>query len=382
MKKKYLLLIPLLLIILSPSFVNAETVTTTNVNWLWRATKISAGTSHYGQINNIKQTQLVKWPSSSQEEFNYTQVNLLTSYNTLGASSYAVKIRYYFSIPPHQGFGFNTNQVTCSVWSSDIYNNSCTVTSTGIDTDSTMQNITYPTNKTYYADVTFVFSTKGSNYIEFALNFKDFTTIPDFTFFGYKINSFEGQVNLDSVIVEQNGIIINKNDQVISGQKDTNKKLDDIKDQNIEAEKTRKNIFQQILDLPGKILNVIIDALKSLFIPKDGFFEDFINDFKDNFLGKLGFLAYPFELIADILGRYLNISTNPVINIPQINEPFTGGMLIAATSFNIKEIFETGEIGTFYNIYLSFVSVIIIFMFLNYSIKKFNEFVKDKGDGN
>lgn len=35
-----------------------------------------------------------------------------------------------------------------------------------------------------------------------------------------------------------------------------------------------KNIISSIADLPGKIINGIIDALKTLFVPGDNFFKD------------------------------------------------------------------------------------------------------------
>ena len=178
----------------------------------------------------------------------------------------------------------------------------------------------------------------------------------------------------------------------IKKQEETNNKLDDLNnsinsdDDDTSSKKCGlvcklKGIFTGIIELPGKLIGLLIDALKSLFIPSDDFFENFITDFKDHFLGKLGFLAFPFELIGDVLGRYMNISSDPVIRIPNIYEPFTGGLLIESTSVNLKEIFEYGSIGTMYVIYRSCVSVLIIVMFLNFAIKKYDEFVKNKGSG-
>lgn len=210
---------------------------------------------------------------------------------------------------------------------------------------------------------------------------------------GATVNANLANIQLNVVISEdpntallgsiQQGIndIFSSNQAIIDQNNHTNDKLDNISSQNTEAEKTRKGIWQTIKDLPGTLVNKFLDMLKSLFIPSDEFFQNFINDFKDNFLEKLGFLAYPFELIGDILGRYMNIAIDSVISIPDIHEPFTGGLLIAATSVNLKEIFEHGAIGTMYGIYRSFVSVIIIFMFLNFAMRKYDEFVKNRGSG-
>lgn len=49
-----------------------------------------------------------------------------------------------------------------------------------------------------------------------------------------------------------------------------------------------KKVVRAVINLPGTLINAIIDALKSLFIPDD---FDFINDFKDSIETKLGFVA-------------------------------------------------------------------------------------------
>ncbi len=266
--------------------------------------------------------------------------------------------------------------ISMSVWGSTPSNSSCSLSIRKADSSNAIYDVrvsgtvqyknalnassggfrvrlgTYATSGTTIANSMLTTSSLGTNRLVF-----------DFTSFNY---STSNKADLTPIVDEQ---------------QKTNEKLD-------EAENTRKGIwgtikeiFTSIIELPGKIVNLLIDGLKSLFIPSDDFFENFINDFKDKFLNKLGFLAYPFELIGDILSRYMNIASNPVITIPNIYEPFTGGLLISATSVNLKEIFEYGAIGTMYGIYRSCVSVLIIVMFLNFAIKKYDEFVKNKGSG-
>lgn len=159
-----------------------------------------------------------------------------------------------------------------------------------------------------------------------------------------------------------------------AGNQQTNNKLDEIKDQNTESEKTRKSILQRIIDLPGNIINGLIDGLKSLFIPSNDFFESFINDFLETVKEKLGFLVYPFELIGDVINRFLTIpEASGIIHIPQINEPFSNTKLISDQDFNLKEIFNTGKIGELYNIYLIFVDGLVIVGLVNLARKKYNE---------
>lgn len=49
-----------------------------------------------------------------------------------------------------------------------------------------------------------------------------------------------------------------------------------------------KKVVRSVINLPVTLINSIIDALKSLFIPAD---FDFINDFRDSIESKLGFIA-------------------------------------------------------------------------------------------
>ena len=100
--------------------------------------------------------------------------------------------------------------------------------------------------------------------------------------------STDGVISSNKEIIDQNKKIIEKNNEIISGQKDTNDKLD-------EAENTRKGIWGTIKDvlsniiaLPKKIVEFLVDALKSLFIPED---MSFLDDFKESISNKLGFIA-------------------------------------------------------------------------------------------
>jgi len=88
-------------------------------------------------------------------------------------------------------------------------------------------------------------------------------------------------------------------------------------------------------------------------------FNRFVNFFKDKF----GFLAYPFELIVDILNRIGSIKfEEPVINIPDIYEPVTDVKIISATQLNFNDILEEDEVfKNIHDIYLIIVDVILCF---------------------
>lgn len=139
-----------------------------------------------------------------------------------------------------------------------------------------------------------------------------------------------------------------------------------------------KTLNENVINFFSKLTN----SLKELFIPSDeNFLTDFVNEFKELFVTKLGFLVYPFEVLIDLLDKYVNIETDPIIRIPDIKEPFNDFVIIEAREFNIQEIFNTGNFKTLYDIYMAFVGCYFIILFLNYCIKKYNEFVKARGDG-
>lgn len=148
-----------------------------------------------------------------------------------------------------------------------------------------------------------------------------------------------------------------------------------------ENNETNKNIFQKIgdiflsiVELPLKLVNLLIDALKSLFVPSDDFISNFFTDLKDWFSDRLGFLFYPFELVIDILNKILNINfSEPVFNIPDINEPFTNQKLISSTTFNLNDMLSNSVFKNVHNIYLLCVDAFIIFALVNFAKKKFEE---------
>lgn len=81
----------------------------------------------------------------------------------------------------------------------------------------------------------------------------------------------------------------------LNGQKVVGDKISDTNDKLDEAENTRKGILgtikdvlSNIISLPKKIVEFLVDALKSLFIPED---MSFLDDFKETISNKLGFIA-------------------------------------------------------------------------------------------
>lgn len=136
----------------------------------------------------------------------------------------------------------------------------------------------------------------------------------------------------DDVAYSNGGITQDSIDRVnstISSLKDninnTNSKLDDANSKLDEAENTRKGILGTIKDvlssiasLPGKIIDLMITGLKSLFIPED---MSFLDDFSDSISNKLGFIA---EVPIKVLKFLVDLATTTwddftSVSLPKVN---------------------------------------------------------------
>ena len=161
-----------------------------------------------------------------------------------------------------------------------------------------------------------------------------------------------------------------------------------------EAENTRKGIWETIKSFPStfsnffkdlgdkiggfftNLLNGILDGLKSLFIPGDGFFKTWFSDFKTFIEDKLGFLSTPFTIFIDFIESYSNLSSSNdiVINIPDITVPnFEDYKIISATTFNWSQTLKSKtSLLNLWNLYLDFIDVFLILNFIGLCERTYN----------
>ncbi len=156
-----------------------------------------------------------------------------------------------------------------------------------------------------------------------------------------------------------------------------------------EQTETNKNIFERIGEMLSyinpfsenffvyKLIELLIEAIKSLIIPSDGFLSNFFSDLKNWFSDRLGFLFYPFELILDVLDKILNINFGePTFNIPDFIEPFTQKKLISATTFRLNDMLKNETWKSIHDIYLVVVDAFIVFGLVNLAKRKYSEVVE------
>lgn len=136
-----------------------------------------------------------------------------------------------------------------------------------------------------------------------------------------------------------------------------------------------------------RFYNIELDKYTTASIDVD--INQFISDNIDNidtFSNKMvawsklhfGFLTYPFELVVNFFNKIVNIDyEEPVLNIPELKEPFSNTVLLSATTFNFNNVLDINPIvKTIYNIYLVVVDVILIYMFVNLCKKVYEEVFK------
>lgn len=176
------------------------------------------------------------------------------------------------------------------------------------------------------------------------------------------------------------------NQGLIDSNKETQNILNEQTNAIKEQTETNKNIFQKIgdiLDLLNpfsenffgrKLVELIIDGIKSLFIPEDDFFSNYFDEIKSWFSERLGFLWAPFQLLLDILDKILHINfSEPSFSIPDIYEPFTNQMIISSQDFNFNDLLENTSIKTVHDIYLILVDAFIVFNLYKLAQEKLEE---------
>lgn len=154
-----------------------------------------------------------------------------------------------------------------------------------------------------------------------------------------------------------------------------------------EQTKTSKGILGKIGDLISyinpasenffvyKLIELLGNLLKDLFVPSQSYLNNWYNDFKDWIELKLGFLATPITLFLDFIELYLNLDEGQlVINIPEIKVPnFEEQVLIQARTFDWGELLNSKtEFKNLWELYLDFIDVFLILNFLGLCENTYN----------
>ena len=113
-----------------------------------------------------------------------------------------------------------------------------------------------------------------------------------------------------------------------------------------------KKAFFGIIDFFKTIFKAIKDFIVSIFVPRDGFIDNQIDELNKDLEKELGILYFPLSLVQRVFQRFNDFEgKTDVIHIPSINIPFFG-KLIDETYFDINSFFNSYEIKPMYDIYL------------------------------
>lgn len=146
-----------------------------------------------------------------------------------------------------------------------------------------------------------------------------------------------------------------------------------------------KNLLDSITSIPEKIkgfFDNLFEKIKGLFVPSEGFFDEYIGEYSIYFEESLGILYELPETVVDILSVFMYFNPNKTgygIDIPEVTLPIkqeNGAMLnftIFEAQFYEFDFLNNGAFATLYQFYRSFVWVVLLLCLISFALKKFNQ---------
>lgn len=211
-------------------------------------------------------------------------------------------------------------------------------------------------------------------------NYDEFSVARSITYAGTSYVPPEGEenpfqettdaiINQTQKIEEQTNVIINQTEKIE------------------EQTEVNKSIFARIGDILSyinplsenffayKLIDLLIDALKSLFVPDEGFFNNWIADINDYFSSRFGMVYSSIDFVVDFLTRLADISSNLntdyTIHIPEFKLFDT--TLIPEYSYNLSDLLENDTFKNIHTIYLCIIDVIMFLWLLAFARNTFAE---------
>lgn len=140
------------------------------------------------------------------------------------------------------------------------------------------------------------------------------------------------------------------------------------------------SIGDQITNALTNLGNFLIDGLKQLFIPSDGYFESVANDLSSFFSDRLGLLLYPFDFLVSLGDRIAGLQTGePTCTIPEIaytDSDDNKYVLIEGQTLNVYELVGRNDIIIgMHQTYLTVMDGIIAFTLMALCWKRFDHII-------
>lgn len=185
-------------------------------------------------------------------------------------------------------------------------------------------------------------------------------------------------ISSNKEIIDQNKEIIKKNQEIIDSQKDTNKKLDDAENTRKGIWGTIKDVLSNIISLPKKIVEFLVDALKDLFIPTEEQITEIIDDSKE-LSENFGFIGEGVNFSVQLFTSLLNIGQSTgCVDFPEFSLDFTNidsiGHKVKFWDKSSVCLADNAWFGTDSNgiiVVRSVTTILLIVIFLNFCYKAF-----------
>lgn len=186
------------------------------------------------------------------------------------------------------------------------------------------------------------------------------------------LDKFSLSTTLSIVEIGNNAVIEKGLDDLNEKQQQTNDKLDEANETSKGIWGTIKDVLNNIISLPMKLVELLIDALKNLFVPTDEQLYEIINDSKD-LAENFGFVGETINFFITIFTSLLGmVNANGCIELPE----FTIG---ATSLFDSFTFWQTQNVCLNDNVILSsnintirtITSIVLVGLFINFAARQF-----------
>lgn len=125
-----------------------------------------------------------------------------------------------------------------------------------------------------------------------------------------------------------------------------------------------------------KFVAMLQAALMGLFVPSEGFFEQFVADISATFEDRMGILTYPISLVYEFCSHLLEVGEEePIFRWPSWS--YKGTEFLPAGSFNFNDILSNSTFKGLHDIYLLIVDAGIVFGLLRLAQKKYDSIINN-----
>lgn len=137
-----------------------------------------------------------------------------------------------------------------------------------------------------------------------------------------------------------------------------------------------QSIKTTLTSIPTLIADSVMAGLQSLFVPDETFFAEAVPELQKTFQDRMGLLTFPISLLADFMGRLLNLSDQePILRWNSVS--IYGTELIAAGQYNLKDALKSAQFKQMYDIYMVVINAILIFAFLGLCHNKYRKIMQN-----